>query len=207
MNCHMPHTAYGLLKAVRGHEIHSPRVLTSGPGSSRPNACNLCHLDRSLGWTADALSRWYGQDLPPLSDDDRRIAAGVRWSIAGDAGVRALAAWSMGWAPAQQASGTHWLVPYLLDLMDDPYDAVRMIAARTLAAIPGFKLEPGELDPLARPVRRAAAAQALRERWGPEPLPPDVAARTLYDAQGRRLTEEVSRLRAQRDDRPLILAE
>ena len=205
MNCHMPHTAYGLLKAVRGHEIHSPRVLTSGPGSSRPNACNLCHLDRSLGWTADALSRWYGQDLPPLSDDDRRIAAGVRWSIAGDAGVRALAAWSMGWAPAQQASGTHWLVPYLLDLMDDPYDAVRMIAARTLAVIPGF--EPGEFDPLARPVRRAAAAQALRERWAPEPLPPDVAARTLYDAQGRRLTDEVSRLRAQRDDRPLILAE
>jgi Cytochrome c554 and c-prime len=212
LNCHMPHTAYGLLKAVRSHEIHSPRVLTSGPGSSRPNACNLCHLDRSLGWTAEALSRWYGQEMPALSDDDRRIAAGVRWVIAGDAGVRALTAWSMGWAPAQQASGassptgTTWLVPYLLDVMEqDPYDAVRMVAARSLRAIPD--LEPAQLHPLAQPERRAAEAQALREQWAPAPLPPEFAARALYDAQGRRLTDEISRLRTQRDDRPLILAE
>src|SRR5262249_30580426 len=153
-NCHMPHTAYGLLKAVRGHEIHSPRVQTAGPGSSRPNACNLCHLDRPLGWSADYLARWYGQPPPPLSDDDRRIAAGVRWAVAGAAGVRALVAWSMGWAPAHEATGSDWLVPYLVDLMDDRYDAVRMIASRSLARIPGF--ERAGFDPLASPEQRAA---------------------------------------------------
>jgi len=205
LNCHMPHTAYGLLKAVRSHEIHSPRVLTAGPGSSRPNACNLCHLDRSLGWTADALSRWYAQDPPPLSDDDRRIAAGARWAITGDAGVRALVAWSMGWAPAQQVAGTHWLVPYLVDLMDDPYEAVRMVAARSLARIPDF--ERGEFDPLERPDRRAESLRALRARALPVPLPPEVAERTLYDARGGRRSDEISRLHTQRDDRPLILAE
>jgi hypothetical protein len=205
LECHMPHTAYGLLKAVRGHEIHSPRVIAAGPGSTRPNACNLCHLDRPLGWTAEALSRWYGQDEPTLSDDDRRIAAGVRWAVAGDAGVRALAAWSMGWAPAHQAGGADWMVPYLVDLMDDPYDAVRMIAARSLAAIPGF--ERVGFDPLATAEQRATAARALRERSTPLAEPPASAEATLFDAQGRRQEDAVARLRAKRDDRPLILAE
>src|SRR5262249_44875527 len=86
-NCHMPYTTYGLLKAVRGHEIGNPRVLASGPGSGRPNACNLCHLDRSLGWTADHLARWYGAASPELSADDRRIAAAARRALAGDAGA------------------------------------------------------------------------------------------------------------------------
>ncbi len=206
LNCHMPHTAYGLLKAVRSHEIHSPRVRTSGPGSSRPNACNLCHLDRSLAWSADHLSRWYGQTPPPLSDDDRSIAAGVRWAVAGDAGVRALIAWSMGWKPAQEAAGGGWLVPYLVDLMDDPYDAVRMIASRSLTTIPEFAH--AGFDPLASADQRSAAARSLRERWLEHPLArstPGVA--TLFDAQGRPLVAELARLRAQRDDRPLSLAE
>jgi hypothetical protein len=205
-NCHMPHTAYGLLKAVRAHEIHSPRVLTSGPGSARPNACNLCHLDRPLGWSADHLARWYGQPLPDLSHDDRRIAAGVRWAITGDAGVRALAAWSMGWGPAHEAAGSAWLVPYLVDLMDDPYDAVRMIASRSLAAVPGFA--PGALDPLAQAPQRGDATRGLRDRaasFASAGGTPGEAA--LLDAQGRFVPDELARLRALRDDRPLNLAE
>ena len=136
--------------------------------------------------------------------NDRRIAAGARWAITGDAGVRALVAWSMGWRPAQQAAGTDWLVPYLLDLMDDPYEAVRMVAARSLTRIPGF--ERGGFDPLARPDRRAESLSALRARVLPVPLPPEVAERTLYDTQGGR-SDEVARLHTQRDDRPLILEE
>ena len=205
-NCHMPHTAYGLLKAVRSHEIHSPRVLAAGPGSTRPNACNLCHLDRPLGWSADYLSRWYGQPAPRLPEDDRAIAAGVRWALTGDAGVRALVAWSMGWAPAQEAAGSRWLVPYLVDLMDDPYDAVRMIAARSLATVPGFA--PGPIDPLASGQQRAESARALRDRaadFAAAGFNPGEAA--LLDGRGRMLPAQTARLRARRDDRPLNLAE
>jgi len=202
----MPHTAYGLLKAVRSHEIHSPRVLAAGPGSTRPNACNLCHLDRPLGWSADYLSRWYGQPAPRLPEDDRAIAAGVRWALTGDAGVRALVAWSMGWAPAQEAAGSRWLVPYLVDLMDDPYDAVRMIAARSLATVPGFA--PGPIDPLASGQQRAESARALRDRaadFAAAGFNPGEAA--LLDGRGRMLPAQTARLRARRDDRPLNLAE
>jgi cytochrome c554/c'-like protein len=205
-NCHMPHTSYGLLKAVRGHEISNPRVLTAGPGSGRPNACNLCHLDRSLGWTAEQLGRWYGLPAPALGPDDRAIAAGVRWALEGDAGVRALVAWSMGWGPARDAAGTGWLVPYLLELMDDPYDAVRLIAARSLRTLPGQADAP--IDPLAPPEQRARAAQAIRARW--VALPSSTGGRgpaTLFDAHGEVDRAELARLLARRDVRPVNLAE
>jgi hypothetical protein len=50
-NCHMPYTTYGLLKTIRSHQISSPSVAASLQ-TGRPNACNLCHLDRTLAWTA-----------------------------------------------------------------------------------------------------------------------------------------------------------
>ena len=50
-NCHMPQTTYGLLRAMRSHQITIPRV-QDDVDAGRPNACNLCHLDRTLAWTA-----------------------------------------------------------------------------------------------------------------------------------------------------------
>ena len=46
-NCHMPHTNYALFKAIRSHRVDVPRVV-SVQSNSRPNACNLCHLDQTL---------------------------------------------------------------------------------------------------------------------------------------------------------------
>ena len=60
------------------------------------------------------------------------------WLLRGDAGQRALIAWSMGWPPAQRASGTSWMAPSLSVLMNDPYEAVRFIAHRSLRSLPGF---------------------------------------------------------------------
>ena len=36
--------------------------------TGRPNACNLCHLDRTLAWTAKHLEGWYGFAPPELND-------------------------------------------------------------------------------------------------------------------------------------------
>ncbi len=203
-NCHMPHTSYGLLKAIRAHEIGNPVLIASGPGADRPNACNLCHLDRPLGWTAEHLERWYGQPAPELTRDDRRVAAGVRWALEGDAGVRALVAWSFGWAPAQEASGSDWVVPYLAQLMDDPYDAVRIIASRSLRRLPGVDAD--GYDPLDAPAGRARATAALRGRVE---APSDAvrARATLFGADGRLDAPELARLLERRDERPLNLAE
>jgi len=137
-NCHMPYTTYGLLKTIRSHQISNPSV-TATLETGRPNACNLCHLDKTLAWTADALEQWYRTPKPPLADDEQSIAASVLWLLKGDAGQRAIIAQSMGWAPAQQASGGGWLAPYLALSAKDSYDAVRYIASRSLSTLPSFR--------------------------------------------------------------------
>ena len=157
-NCHMLHTTYGLLKGIRSHHIDSPRVdVTLKTG--RPNACNLCHLDQTLDWTAERLAQWYGQSIPALTDDQRTIAASLLWLLQGDAGQRALLAWSMGWQPARDVSGSKWMSPFLAQLLDDPYDAVRFIAHRSLCEQPEFRKI--EYDFVGPPEERTAAKRLV----------------------------------------------
>jgi hypothetical protein len=136
-NCHMPYTSYGLLKTIRSHTVSSPSVAES-TDVGRPNACNLCHLDKTLGWTAEQLERNWGTPRTPLTDDQQNVAAGVLWLLQGDAGQRAIAAQAMGRPEAQAASGNTWMAPHLAHLLDDPYEAVRWIGARSLRTLPGF---------------------------------------------------------------------
>lgn len=138
LNCHMPFTTYGLTKAIRSHTITSPNIATT-LATGRPDACNQCHLDKPLGWAAERLHEWYGHDRPKLSTEHETIAASIVWSLTGDAGQRALQAWSFGWAPARAVSGTGWMPPVLSTLMQDPYDAVRFVAMRSARADPRAK--------------------------------------------------------------------
>lgn len=101
-NCHMPHTTYGLLKAARSHMVNSPNV-SECLQAGRPNACNLCHQDKTLAWSAENLSLWYKHAIPKLSADEESIAASVLWALRGDAGQRALTAWSFSWSDAHPA--------------------------------------------------------------------------------------------------------
>jgi formate-dependent nitrite reductase cytochrome c552 subunit len=137
-NCHMPFTTYGLLKTIRSHQISSPSV-QSTLATGRPNACNLCHLDQTLAWTAQYLESWYAVARPALDADESSVAASVLVLLKGDAGQRAIVAESMGWAPAQAASGRAWLAPYLALTAKDSYDAVRDIAARSQRTLPPFR--------------------------------------------------------------------
>jgi predicted CXXCH cytochrome family protein len=162
-NCHMPHTVYGLLKGIRSHQIDSPKVATT-LATGRPNACNLCHLDKSLAWTSQYLSQWFGQAAPSMSPEQEKISAVVLDALRGDAGQRALAAYSMGWAPARQASGERWLVPYLAFLLDDPYSAVRYVADRSLKALPG-NFKQIDYDFISDETTRRQAVQHLLDLW------------------------------------------
>ena len=219
MDCHMPKTTYGLLKAVRSHEISSPSAAVAR-ATGWPDACSLCHADRTLEWTARELERGWGIAPPAhLSETERTLAAAVRWAIAGDAGQRALVADHLGDPPVRNAAVTdQWALPLLAHLLDDPYDAVRSIAARSYRQLTG--LEPA--DPIAgwtvmaEPEARAAAATARLERHAAEPF--DAAGRPAWNsAEGRaailRLLDggfDVAAFRAlvsQRDDRPIELRE
>ncbi len=136
-NCHMPHTSYGLLKAIRSHTIETPNVETTLE-TGRPNACNLCHLDKTLDWTAEHLAKRTKKTKTNVPDIHKTTAASAVWLLNGDAGQRAIAAWHMGWEPALIASGTGWQSPMLADSLNDPYSAVRYIANKALSKQPGF---------------------------------------------------------------------
>ena len=161
-NCHMPHTTYGVLKAIRSHQVSSPRV-ADDIETGRPNACNLCHLDKSLAWTADYLKDWFKQEKPALPEHATNISHAVRLAIAGDAGQRVLMAWHLGWDSALQASGTNWTAPVLGQLLDDPYDAVRLVAERSMKATAQFV--PADYDYTIAPETRAPMRDAIWEHW------------------------------------------
>jgi hypothetical protein len=205
-NCHMPYTTYGLLRALRSHQISSPTVRASVE-TGRPNACNLCHLDKTLSWTSQHLSNWYQTPQVPLNHDEETMAASLLWLLKGDAGQRAITAWSMGWKPAQEASGTGWTTPFLIGLLDDPYDAVRSVAYRSLRSLPRMdKLAYDFMSPHERRLSNAAEALALWQqhrgawdaKWG---------SALLYGTDGTLNAEMINRLVSQRDDRRVSLRE
>jgi hypothetical protein len=208
MNCHMPYTTYGLLKAIRSHTISNPSVAESRD-SGRPNACNHCHLDKTLAWTAGALGAWTQDPSPPIPPMLARVPISLVWALAGDAGQRALVAWSMGWRPAMAASqqGEGWMTPVLVHLLMDPYPAVRAIAARSLARQPGFS--DVDVDAWAPPAERRDAAKRAFGRWATarsskgEPL--DLAF--LFTAGAPLPPDLLDRLQRQRNDRRVDLAE
>ena len=204
-NCHMPYTSYGLLKAVRSHTVSSPSVRET-VDTGRPNACNLCHLDKTLAWSGDHLDEWYDTQTPELTDDEQNVAASLLWAMKGDAGQRALTAWSYGWSPAQQAAGTSWMLPHLAELLNDPYEAVRLIAYRSLRSLPGYT--DFEFEYLADREQRVATLLPALQSWRTSTVSrrrrdPEL----LVDTDGLMLVDTFRRILNQRDNRPLFLRE
>jgi hypothetical protein len=205
-NCHMPRTTFGLLHAIRSHQVSSPTAKES-VDYGRPNACNLCHLDQTLAWTAEKLGAWYHQPMLQLAPDDQNIAAAVQWILKGDAGQRALIAWGMGWESAQHAAGRDWLYPYLIYSLNDPYAAVRFDAWKSLQTLPGFS-DFSFTYTAADDYLRDMSARAY-EKWLREIREPNVTYRpeTALDSNGRFQQDTFQRLRGERDNKLIILAE
>ncbi|MGI9591117.1 MAG: hypothetical protein ACR2P8_07100 [Myxococcota bacterium] len=206
VNCHMPHTSFGLFGAMRSHRVDSPSAARSAE-TGRPNACNLCHLDRTLGWAAGYLSDWYGQPPATLDPRQRELAAGPLWAVRGDAAQRAIAAWHMGWAPAQQASGRKWMGAYLAVLLADPYPVVRRVAERALASHQGF--EGFAFDFVAAPDELTRKLTAAAGRWSramagrPDRSGPEL----LLDPRGELDEPALRSLLAERDNTPVRIVE
>jgi len=204
-NCHMPYTSFGLLKAIRSHQVSSPSVTTSLE-TGRPNACSQCHLDQTLAWAADHLESWYETPKPELDAEQRSVAASLLWLLRGDAAQRALMAWSLGWESAQEASGENWQAPFLAQLLEDPYPAVRFIAARSLRSLPEF--ENLEFDFVAPEEERREVRQQVDRTWqaGERVTGPMTQALLLGD-DGELQRELFAHLLAARDDRPIVVVE
>jgi hypothetical protein len=202
----MPYTTYGLLRAQRSHRISSPTVQES-MDTGRPNACNACHLDKSLGWTSGHLMAWYGQPQPALNEDEQNVAASVLWLLRGDAGQRALVTWAMGWEPAQQASGKEWLSAYLSGVLDDDYAAIRLIAYRSIRTLPGFENFSDQAVVESKAARTSDVMKAMGIWRKSRQTARRVDAPLLFNPDGTFQVETVQRLVHLRDQRPIRLYE
>jgi hypothetical protein len=203
MNCHMPHTVYGLLKTIRSHTISSPSVATTLQ-TGRPNACSLCHLDQTLEQTSDHLAAWYGQSQPELTNQQRSTAASVLHFLTGDAAQRVVQMAAFQWQPARDASGTDWMRPYLLIGMDDPYEAIRLIAHRGYESLPAA--ESFQYDFLALPIQRKSLLERESDRIHREfTLKPNTAL--LIDQEGHLNEARLKELIGNRDHRRVFLLE
>jgi predicted CXXCH cytochrome family protein len=203
VNCHMPHNTYALFGAIRSHKIGSPD-LDGSATYGVPNACNLCHLDKTLAWTADHLSQWYEYPPPPITDQQRQYSAAALWMLKGHAAQRAITVWHAGWAPALEASGTDWLAPIIAPLLNDPYGVVRYIAAASLRKLPGFvELKYDFMSP---PPARTQAVAAV-EKLSRTTLPARTGSEILKRPNATPDKDAIKRLLSERDDRPITVNE
>ncbi|OUT62752.1 MAG: hypothetical protein CBB70_15370 [Planctomycetaceae bacterium TMED10] len=206
-NCHMPNTSYALSTAMRSHRIDSPDVQRSAD-TGRPDACNLCHLDKSLAWAGDYLSEWYGQSPPKLTAEQQELPASILWLLKGDAIQRAVTAWHFGWTPALTASDNTWQAPFLVQLLTDPYDQVRFIAHRALRAVPGYTPNEFPFDFLASDDAHQADQTTARTKWQAENPPGSEAAERIIELIGNEpLNAFLERMSAARDDTAVEIPE
>ncbi len=98
----------------------------------------------------------------------------------------------MGWPDVKAACGSSWEAPFLAQALDDPYAAVRVVAARSLRSLPGF--DGFAYDPLAPQPDRAGAVRDAVARW-------ERMTGQVFDAAA------ASKLIANRDDRAVTIAE
>lgn len=206
LNCHMPRTTYALFTAIRSHQIASPD-LAGSIEHGVPNACNLCHLDKSLGWTQGHLADWYGQEKQAMTTEQEKVSAAIVWMLKGNAAQRVITAWHAGWKPAQEVSGADWLAPFLARLLDDPYGVVRYVAARSLKTLPSF--ENYSYDFLAAKEKLAAAVQEVVRQWqtARNAPPSRVGQQVLITVDGKVAEPAVQWLLRHRDHRPVTIKE
>jgi predicted CXXCH cytochrome family protein len=144
VGCHMPVHVFMERDQRRDHAFTRP-----DPRRSRaigaPDACLVCHTDRTADWSAEKVAAWYGAE-PAARQAQRALAVLLAAGLGGEGDV----------------------APPLARLLDTTLDPIRRAsAARGLAAMMD---EPGVVEALGRaaqdadPFVRAAAVRALGER-------------------------------------------
>lgn len=140
MNCHMPKVTEGIEDMVRTHRIDSPnregKIEAGGV-----NACNLCHLDKSVAWTTGYLEKWYGSDY----DEDELFELASYDSMTEPAGKLFLAHEDdkvrLSIIGAVKRQQERWLLEDVAENLDSDFMIVRQFAQDTIDHVLGIDLE------------------------------------------------------------------
>jgi predicted CXXCH cytochrome family protein len=138
VSCHMPEIVYGLVTVHVSHRIEIPDPAAQAR-DGRPDACTLCHVDRSQRWAAEAVQHWkdvHRSDAAAGPAGALELPATLRGLFAGDPIERAVAAYALGAAtgPSRPELDLRSLQMLAEVLASDAYPAVRAIALRSLRA-------------------------------------------------------------------------
>lgn len=129
MNCHMPRMNEGLQDVVRTHMIFSPTNIAMIE-QNQPNACNMCHTEKSIDWTLTHLKDWYGKSYSEskLADSypNREAPAAINWLTSESSAVRLIAADSL------IRTESFWALDEVAGALDDPFLINRQFAGRGL---------------------------------------------------------------------------
>lgn len=159
-NCHMPRVVYGVMSFHPTHDITIPNAQLT-VSEDVPNACNQCHLDRSVDWSIAEEKRLWPirfSNLQSSTDEQFAMPEGPRALFAGDALTRALAADALaGNGPV--TPDPLWASPFLVEALADNYPIVRFFAANGLSQEPWQVVKP---DYLANANARAQMLQEWR---------------------------------------------
>ena len=156
LDCHMPQVTMGIDRVVRTHRISSPgdaRMLRA----AAPNACNLCHLDRTLQWTVDELAarhdlRFDVAGWPALDDN-----VGETWLASAEPAVRLVAMQAYARSPLGRP-----MLPQIMRGLDDPLAYMRVWTLFAVEDVLGRKLRDAEYDPRAPAQERRRQLARLR---------------------------------------------
>jgi predicted CXXCH cytochrome family protein len=161
LDCHMPRISQGLDQIVRSHRISSPsdRIMLS---SEQPNACNLCHLDKSIAWTVGELNKGWGTTLHVGTDPTLGLPAGRAWLAANSPFVRLAATQAWGRSPLGRTA-----VPDLIRALEDPHAVNRVFATFAVERVLGAPLTVADYDPTATIADRADQIARLLKRVAP----------------------------------------
>ena len=160
LDCHMPRINEGLQDLVRTHTIFSPnhRGMLE---SNHPNACNLCHVERSIDWTLQWLQRWYGTEADRLvlgrTYTDRKGPVGAGWLESEDEAVRLVGTDAV----LRQRAG--WSLRLLLERLDDEFLINRQFATKGIEDMLGVVLEDLGYRFHGSPDERRPGLERLRE--------------------------------------------
>ena len=138
----------------RSHRIQVP-ALADSLDTGKPHACNLCHLDKSLGWTRDRLAEWPSKGRPArrLSPEEETTAAAVLDLARADARTRVVVAGAFSNPAARRGRGDRLVRP-----VPDPAAGARAVPGGPLPGPPraavGLRRRGGRAVRLPGPARR-----------------------------------------------------
>jgi hypothetical protein len=123
----MQRSTRGINDVIRTHRISMP-VEETMVAKGLANACNACHLDKSIRWTLAELQKGWGREITPRShwesSEKLDLPAGNVWLNSHDSHMRLLATQYF----ARQSQGDQSVLKMLIQALNDSERINRLFA-------------------------------------------------------------------------------